>query len=156
MQLRTLIAASVIGLSLACIAGFAGAQQIYKWKDANGVTHFSQMPPAGGVHYTKVQLSHGPVASSRPAPSDPRPNPEPVTRATPRAAAASGTQPDTPSNRAALCKRLSSNISLLRSKQPVIAGGKDGKQMVMSDNQREQQLATARAQQKQYCTSKGA
>jgi hypothetical protein len=69
--------------------------------------------------------------------------------------AAGGTQPDTPSNRAELCKQLSSNIALLQGKQPVVTGGGDGKQQVMSDNAREQQLATARAQQVQYCSSPG-
>jgi hypothetical protein len=51
---------------------------------------------------------------------------------------------------------MSTNISLLRSKQPVVTGGADGKQQVMSDNAREAQLATAQAQQAQYCSSKGA
>jgi hypothetical protein len=50
---------------------------------------------------------------------------------------------------------LSSNIALLQGKQPVVTGGGDGKQQVMSDNAREQQLATARAQQVQYCSSPG-
>jgi len=44
---------------------------------------------------------------------------------------------------------------LLQSKQPVVAAASSGKQEVMSDNAREAQLATARAQQTQYCSSKG-
>lgn len=156
MPLRTLIAASALGLALACIAGSASAQQVYRWKDANGVIHFSQLPPANGVHYTKVHLIGEPEVSSHPAPSDPGNNrAAPTAEATTRAVPARGTQPATPSNRATLCKRLGSNIELLQSKQPVITSGSNGKQMVMSDNQREQQLATARAQQKQYCTSQG-
>jgi len=155
MPLRTFLAASVIGLSLACIAGFASAQQIYKWKDANGVTHFSQTPPASGTHYTKVSLAGEPEVSSNPPSSSANDNTEPNTGTPPRATAAGGTQPDTPSNRAQLCKQLSSNIALLQSKQPVVAAASSGKQEVMSDNAREAQLATARAQQTQYCSSKG-
>ncbi|MDE2226058.1 MAG: hypothetical protein KGJ46_12370, partial [Xanthomonadaceae bacterium] len=79
---------------------------------------------------------------------------EPDTGAPQQTAPASSTQPDTASNRAELCKQLGSNISLLQSKQPVVTGG-NGKQEVMSDNAREAQLATARAQQGQYCSSKG-
>jgi hypothetical protein len=157
MQLRTFLAASVIGLSLACIAGSAGAQQIYKWKDANGVTHFSQTPPANGTHYTKMHLTNEPETSSnQPASSNEEGDGTPPAENTPPAAATGGTQPDTPANRTELCKQLSSNIALLQSKQPVVVGGDNGKQEVMSDNAREQQLATARAQQVQYCSSQGA
>ena len=155
MQLRTFIAASVIGLSLACIAGFASAQQIYKWKDANGVIHFSQTPPANGTHYAKMQLANQPeVSSGTSAPSNMESERAPETPVA-RPAASGGTRPDTPSNRAELCKQLSSNVALLQGKQPVVSDGSDGKQQVMSDNARAQQLATARAQQVQYCSSPG-
>lgn len=154
MNMRSFAAAAAIGLSLACIAGFASAQQIYKWKDANGVTHFSQTPPSSGMHYTKMRLTSEPDVSSNPPPAAETSNTEPATSAPQQTAASSGTQADTPSNRAELCKQLASNISLLRSKQPVVTGG-DGKQQVMSDNAREAQLATAQAQQAQYCSSKG-
>lgn len=156
MHLRTIVAASVIGFSLACIAAPVGAQQIYTWKDAGGVTHFSQSPPAAGTHYTKMTLSNAPEVSSNPpsaAGAAEASTPPPTARA--QQASAGTTQPDTPSNRAALCKQLSSNISLLQGKQPVVEGGGSGTQTVMSDNARAQQLATARAQQAQYCTSGG-
>jgi hypothetical protein len=154
MNMRNFAAAAALGLSLACIAGFASAQQIYKWKDANGVTHFSQTPPpSSGTHYTKMHLASEPDVSSNPPPAADTDNTEPS--APQQAAASSGTQPDTPSNRAELCKQLATNISLLRSKQPVVTGGNDGKQQVMSDNARESLLATAQAQQAQYCASKG-
>ena len=156
MHMRSFVVASAIGLSLACIAGFASAQQIYKWKDANGVTHFSQTPPSSGMHYTKMQLTGEPDVSSNPPPaSDNGDNTEPGTSAPQQTAPASSTQPDTASNRAELRKQLSSNIGLLQSKQPVVTGGDNGKQTVMSDNARESQLATAQAQQAQYCSSKG-
>lgn len=155
MQLRTLLAVSAFGLALACVAGFASAQQIYKWKDANGVTHFSQTPPANGMHYTKMRLTNEPdVASNPPAPASGDANDQGDAHPAPQAAPANQTQADTPSNRAELCKQLSSNITLLQGKQPVVTGG-SGKQAVMSDSAREQQLATARAQQVQYCPHGG-
>lgn len=155
MPLRTFIAASVIGLSFACVAGFAGAQQIYKWKDASGVTHFSQTPPPSSMHYTKMHLTGQPEVSSNPsAASNAGDNPVTDAGAAKRNVVSGGTQPDTPSNRASLCKQLTSNISLLQSKQPVVTGT-GGKQEVMSASARESQLATARAQQAQYCSSHG-
>ncbi|HJP98024.1 MAG TPA: DUF4124 domain-containing protein [Rhodanobacteraceae bacterium] len=155
MHPRSLFAASAIGLSILCIAGFANAQQIYKWKDASGVMHFSQTPPANGAHYTRMHLSSEPEVASQPASpadgtsdSDGR-NPA----AAPPPPAAQTTQADTPSNRATLCKQLSSNITLLQGKQPVVTAGDNGKQQVMGDSARQQQLATSRAQQLQYCSS---
>jgi hypothetical protein len=157
MQPRSLFAASAIGLSILCTAGFASAQQIYKWKDSSGVVHFSQTPPADGAHYKKMRLSSAPEVASRP--SSPAEGAfdgsRPDTGAAPPPAAAQKTEPDTPSNRAALCKQLSSNITLLQGKQPVVTAGDNGKQQVMSDSAREQQLATARSQQVQYCSSGG-
>lgn len=156
MQLRTFIAVSVVGLSLACIAGFASAQQIYKWKDANGVMHYSQTPPSSSAHYTKMQLTGQPdVTSGTSASSNTERERVPAGSDAARSPASGGTQPDTPSNRAELCKQLSANIALLQGKQPVVTDGGDGKQQVMSDNARERQLATARAQQVQYCSSRG-
>ena len=155
MHMRTVVAAAVVGLSLACTAGLANAQQIYKWKDANGVTHFSQSPPCAGTHFTKMHLTGEPEVTSNPAPSAPVDDSEPETSAPQRSAAASGTQADTPANRAELCKQLGSNISLLQGKQPVVTGGADGTRQVMSDSARQQQLSTARAQQAQYCSGGG-
>ena len=155
MQPRSLFAASAIGLSILCIAGFASAQQIYRWKDSNGVVHFSQTPPANGAHYTKMRLSSEPqVASQPPAPPGASPSADNLDTASgPPPAPAQSTRPDTPSNRATLCKQLSSNITLLQGKQPVVTRGDDGKQQVMSDSARQQQLGTARSQQVQYCSS---
>lgn len=153
MSLRNLLVASAAGLALACIAGAAGAQQIYKWKDASGVTHFSQTPPANGIHYTKMHLTSEPEVTSSPAaPAPDDGNSEPQPSAAPQSA---GGNADTPGNRAELCKQLSSNIALLEGKQPVVTG-ESGKQAVMGDAARQQQLATARAQQTQYCASQGA
>lgn len=152
MHMRTVVAAAVVGLSLACMASLANAQQIYKWKDASGVTHFSQSPPSSGTHFTKMHLTGEPEVTSNPAPSAPAGDDEPDNNSAPqRTAAAGGTQADTPANRAELCKQLASNISLLQGKQPVVTGG-NGKQEVMGDSARQQQLSTARAQQAQYCS----
>lgn len=153
MQMRPLFTALAIGVSIACVASFASAQQIYKWKDANGVTHFSQTPPASGKHYTKMQLSGAPEVSSNPAPAANNTEAQPQDQDNNASAARNSakTQPDTAGNRAKLCKQLSSNIALLQSKQAVVTESTSGKQQLMSDNAREQQLATARAQQTQYC-----
>lgn len=154
MHLRQLITSLVIGTALACVATLASAQQIYKWKDAKGVTHFSQTPPAVGKTYTKMNLEGQPAVSSNPPPASADTESEQPTTteaANTPAPASTATQPDTASNRAKLCTQLNSNIKLLQGKQPVVTKGANGKQQVMSDNAREQQLATAQAQKAQYC-----
>ncbi|HEX7325651.1 MAG TPA: DUF4124 domain-containing protein [Rhodanobacteraceae bacterium] len=149
MHLRPSVAALAIGMALACTATFASAQQIYKWKDASGVIHFSQTPPTNGVHYVKMHLQNEPEVASTPAASA-APT-QPAQPDNPAPAANAATQPDTASNRAKLCRQLGSNIALLQGKQPVVTGSGNGKQEVLSGSARAQQLATARAQQAQYC-----
>jgi hypothetical protein len=156
MQTRILSAALAIAATIAFAAASAQQPQVYKWKDANGVTHFSQTPPSNGTAYTKMRLTNEPDVSSNPSASSGNgDNTGSDTGTSQQTAPASSTQPDTASNRATLCKQLDSNISLLQGKQPVVTDGADGKQEVMSDNAREAQLATARAQQAQYCSSSG-
>jgi hypothetical protein len=150
MQVRPFVASLVIGLAIAWATPPAGAQQIYKWKDASGVTHFSQTPPTNGHTYKQVTLSAQPEVSSNPAPAASDAGPAPNSAAPPHAVA------DTPANRATLCKQLATNIGLLTGQQPLVTAGADGKQQVMSDDAREQQLATARAQQRQYCAQSNA
>jgi hypothetical protein len=156
MQTRIPSAALAIAATIAFAAASAQQPQVYKWKDASGVTHFSQTPPSNGTAYTKMHLANEPdVSSNPPAASGNGDDTGSGSNAPQQTAPASSTQPDTAFNRATLCKQLDSNISLLQGKQPVVTGGADGKQEVMSDNAREAQLATARAQQAQYCSSGG-
>lgn len=156
MQLRQLVTALAVGTTLACIATFASAQQVYKWKDANGVVHYSQTAPATGTHYTTVKLAGEPDVSSNNAPASSAANPPPSdsqgNNGSARANANLGTQPNTPANRKALCSQLDSNITTLQGKAPVVQQGNNGSQSVMSDDQREQQLANAQAQKRQFCT----
>lgn len=154
MQLRQLVTAMAAGTVLACIATFASAQQVYKWKDANGVVHYSQTAPATGTHYSTVKLEGEPNVSSTPAPSAPAAKPQASDSQDSNgpARANAGTQPNTEANRKQLCSQLDSNIAVLQGKGPVVQQGADGKQMVVSDDQREQQLANARAQKREFCT----
>ena len=46
-------------------APVASAQQMYKWKDEKGVTHFSENPPPDGSKADKIEVK--PVGGERPA-----------------------------------------------------------------------------------------
>ena len=51
-------------LPLALLCAGASAQ-VYKWKDAKGVTHFSDNPPASALNKSEVKTSPG--ADANPA-----------------------------------------------------------------------------------------
>lgn len=42
-----------LGLALLVVSTAAGATNLYKWKDANGVTHYSEKPPEGQRYDTR-------------------------------------------------------------------------------------------------------
>ncbi|UYB51708.1 DUF4124 domain-containing protein [Xanthomonas sp. AM6] len=46
-------------LFLLAASGVAGAATLYQWKDAQGVTHYSQSPPPGGKYQARRVDSHG-------------------------------------------------------------------------------------------------
>lgn len=56
-------AAFVIGSIFFCAATASSAQEVYKWKDKNGVSHYSQSPPASGA-YTMHQAAKDPARSA--------------------------------------------------------------------------------------------
>ena len=144
---RLLVSAVFAAAALAiCASAFA---QVYKWKDANGTTHYSDVPPPAGSKYERVSVSSNvatPVAATPASPSSTSTSTNGMQSAQNTASTA-----DTPDNRAKLCKQLDSNIALLNSDQPVTAGDAGTPQHDMGDVQRRPELATAQAQKKQYC-----
>lgn len=60
-------------LLVLAVAAPVAAQQIYKWKDAKGVTHYSEKPPAQGNYSThesvRDPMASAPAAAGSPAPS---------------------------------------------------------------------------------------
>ena len=56
-------------LLLLSTAATASAANLYKWKDANGVTHYSERPPTGQKYETRrITTSGEPVAAAEPVP----------------------------------------------------------------------------------------
>ncbi|HEY3521517.1 MAG TPA: DUF4124 domain-containing protein [Rhodanobacteraceae bacterium] len=146
---RLLVSAAFAVAALTICASVSA--QVYKWKDANGTTHYSDVPPPAGSKYERVSVS-----SNVATPVVATPAPASSTSAAKSNAGAPSAQntastADTPDNRAKLCKQLDSNIALLDSDQPVTSGDANTPQQNMSDVQRRQELATAQAQKKQYC-----
>ncbi len=145
MRVRTVLL--VLAMLAPCLA--VAANQVYRWKDANGVVHFADAPPPDGIKYKIVNINTG-VTRDPPKPAKPA---EPASTADKPAAspADSGakTVKDTPENRAKLCQQLADNIKVLQSQQ-VLTMGNSG--TAMTADQRAEQLAKAQKQQQQYCS----
>lgn len=123
----------------------AVAAQVYKWTDAQGTVHYSEMPPPQGTAFKRITTT-GVVEAPPPAPKpvgaepDDKPQPEQPTSVA-----------DTPENRAKLCSSLKANLDTLRSKGPVVME-QQGKPVALDDEQRKQQIATAEKQYVQFCS----
>jgi hypothetical protein len=61
-------------LASAAHGALAGNGNLYKWKDANGVTQYSERPPAGQAYETRRITTAGtPVAAAEPGKADEAP-----------------------------------------------------------------------------------
>jgi hypothetical protein len=81
MRLTPFIATAVLATAAAFACGSVAAEQIYKWKDADGVVHYTDTPPPKGTEVDKVSVKEGPAP------------PAPVAEQTPASGAATGATP---------------------------------------------------------------
>ena len=131
MQAHTI--RTLFGIALLCVAATATANDVYQWKDANGVTHYSQTPPANSTYKTHATRA----ANSANQPVDAAAN-----------APVESTQ----------CTTARANIAMLEGKdvvqQDTNGDGKPDK--TLSDADRANQLELARAMLKANCISAAA
>ena len=120
-----------LGLVLGLCAAPLCAATVYKWKDAKGVTHYSDSPPPTGA-YREIA-----------APAD-----KPSRVATPQAAAPKGPPPIS-----ADCAQARLNRQHLQGSAPVgLDADRDGKpDTVMADDERARQLAQAESAVRAHC-----
>lgn len=129
--LRTrLLPLAALLLSVAALPSLAA--DIYQWKDARGVTHYSDSPPVGQKHTTRTLAQRGPVA------------PAPV--AGPKIAANSD------------CSNAHANLTLLQGTGKVgVDDNKDGKiDRELTSAERAQRLKLALTQVETYCDAPAA
>ena len=117
-------------LGLLLLATAASATDLYKWKDAQGVTHYSESPPAGQKYESRRVDDRGGVsAAEEAAPAAESPN----------------------------CTAARGNLKMLAGKGPVMkASDGDGKADVqLDDTERANQRELAEAAIKAYCPPAG-
>ena len=140
----------LLGLALLLVPVVALAQ-VYKWVDGKGTVHFSQTPPPAGVKYEVIHLASdtaSATASTAPAAAG--------SAAPEQSGSMAPSRPNTPANRAALCKQLRQNLALLSGNEALNMAGADGKPVALEGKQRALQKANTEAQIRQYCASPAA
>jgi len=102
--------------------------EVYQWKDANGVTHYSQTPPPAGSFQQRQITGTDRARSASPA------APVPAASGDPR------------------CATARANLAALGSGRPVHEAGDDGQPgRALNDAERASQLELANAAIRAYC-----
>lgn len=118
---------AIASLAALCLCTGALAQELYQWKDANGVTHYSQTPPPRG-QYQQRAITHQGAAQ-------------------PQAADAAAAAPENPQ-----CTAARENLKVLQGAGPVHEAAEDGSAgRALSDAERSSQVELANAAIKAYC-----
>lgn len=141
---RPIVLASLALLAVA-IGGPAGAQQYYKWKDADGVTHYTKTPPPEGTQADRVAVNAA------------APTPDPATAAQPAADAGAGMSGTATQQRSAACQTAQANLDTLQN-NPFVSIDKDGdgKPELLTVEEHNAQLAIAREQVRTLCPAQPA
>lgn len=132
---------------LAAVAATAGhsADKVYKWKDANGVVHFSDAPPPKGTEFNNVRIVNQSAAITQTQTPPPAAD----------AAAATGTDEAkavADSGNAARCASAQDRVALLSSAQPLTVQ-QDGKYVPMAAADRAAELNIAKATVASLCSA---
>ena len=125
--MRAPILAPILVLVLASTT--AQASGIYQWKDAKGVTHYTDTPPSGAHKVREISRANTPAAA-KPAP------------------AATAKSPN-----ASHCENARANLARLQGKEAIgMDGDGDGKpDRAMTDQERANQTELNSAAVKAYC-----
>jgi len=137
-------------LALLVTSASASAEQVYKWTDAAGVTHYSDAPPpADAQNVQTMRVSGGASHNGAPAPqsAEQTVSADSSTRTT----ASNGAGPAADDARAKNCNAAHHNLELLQSGVTVTAPGADGNQALLDDKQRQARIAEANAQITLFC-----
>jgi hypothetical protein len=129
---------------LAAVAATAGhsADKVYKWKDANGIVHFSDAPPPKGTEFNNVRIVNQSTGITQSEPTAPA---APATDATTTA----GAKPN-PSSNAARCDNAQRRIAILSSLNPVTVQ-REGKVVELTAEERAAELNVSRATVDSFC-----
>ena len=143
------ITAATLALLIASapvIAQAQESQEVYSWRDAAGVVHYSQTPPGGGIPYEthKANVARNAAAAATTATSA-----EPA--AAPAAAAEPAADTSVASNQQSQCELARKNVEALKGEGVVRQRGPDGQPRELSASERADQLNLSEAAVRAYC-----
>ena len=140
---------SVCLLAAPLLVSEALAQQMYKWKDAKGVTHFSENPPPDGAAAEKIEVK--PVGGERPAvpPPTPRPQKEPEAKPT-KAAADEAARKNDEEQRAQKCRTYKRELEVLTAGR-IFSTNDKGERVAMEETERFQRIDEAKRIIRESC-----
>ena len=144
--MRRSFPALMTGLVVACVGVAATAGDVYQWKDAKGINHYSNTPPANGTYRTRVVHSDdtpAPAPAATTASATPSPTPSPAPSPTPATAQAAEATPGEDQG----CAIARKDVELLQAKAPVLMDSDgDGKpDKILSDEERAKHLQIAQS-----------
>lgn len=137
--MRRLALATCLALLALAAASPVAAQQYYKWKDANGVTHYTKTPPPAGTEAERLAVQAAPATPAA-APAEETASP------------GDGMNAEASQQRGAACEAARKNLSTLQ-ENPFVSVDKDGdgKAEMLTTEEHNAQLAIAREQVRTLC-----
>jgi hypothetical protein len=138
--MRPFALAACLALLALAAAGPASAQQYYKWKDANGVTHYTKTPPPEGTEGQRLAVQTAPPTPVAPPEGEKAPD------------AGTGMSASAAQQRSAACETARGNLDTLQN-NPFVSIDKDGdgKAELLTTEEHNAQLAIAREQVRTLC-----
>lgn len=138
---------SALALLLVVSAGSPVKAEIYKWKDKDGVQHYSEQPPAGSK-YEQVKPSYAPA---------PAPAPATTAQGSQDKVASERTQQEQRHKEEAAkirqqnCTTVQQRLSDLESASRITFREPDGTTKLLSEDERQAKITETKGLIKQYC-----
>ncbi|HTA65250.1 MAG TPA: DUF4124 domain-containing protein, partial [Xanthomonadaceae bacterium] len=125
-------------------------ETVYKWKDANGQSHYSQQPPEGTTKYEAINTAGDTVDDSS---DTSQPKADSGAQNSGGSAAATGDLTPAQAQRQQLCKSARDNAATLTTHATVNADiNGDGKPVTLNAAQHDAALSDANKQVDLYCS----
>ena len=146
---KPLLALAVFAAALVSATAASAADPVYRWKDANGQSHYSQQPPEKGVKYETIASSGAPASAAAAATSHAESAASAKKDSNP---AANATTANAQAERQKLCETARKNADVLANR-PLVEMDLNGTgtPQRLTPEQQTQQLDIARKQQTAYC-----
>ncbi len=140
---------TVISAALSLVCTSAMATQLYRWVDENGVTQFSQQPPAED-QYQRLQVKPAPELGTGSLAPAPDASAEEQTEATEPAAAPQPT-PEQQAKLAEQCDALRANLTTMQNNPRLRRTLEDGTVERIGEDERQAMIAKAQADLQEHC-----